>query len=99
MATGETTTHVKTFISISYSLLGGDENHLLRRELHRIKDELLNEFVTVFDKTADVGEKDNWKDKLSDEKNRVETRRDDDFDKANDTIDILDDQINEIDTL
>ena len=99
MATGETNTKVKTIINISYSLQGGDDAHLLRREIRRVKDETLNEFVTVLDQTVDVGEKDDWRDALADDKDLAETSRDDYVNSINDRIEILDDQITEIDSL
>lgn len=99
MATGENKTLVNTFIQVTYSLLGGDPNHLLRRELHRIKDDVLTDFVTVFDETTDVGEKDDYSDFLGDRKDKTVTERDDEVDRYDDQIEILTEQINEIDSL
>lgn len=98
MATGESDTLVKTLISVSYSAPGGD-NHLLRRERHRIKDETTTDIVTVFDETRDVGEKDDWLTYLTDKRDSVETFRDDNFDSSTDQIEVIDDQINEIEGL
>lgn len=99
MATTESTTRVKTLISTSYSLLNNNSKHLLRRELHKIKDKEAEEFITSSDTTIDVGDKDDWLDHLMDVKDRTITKRDDAIDLANDEIEILDSQILEIDEL
>jgi len=99
MATGEEVTPVKTFISVSYSLLGGDPDHLLRQEVHRVKDEDTTDFVTVSDVTEDVGEKDDYRDFLVDQRDGVEDRKVDTVDILDDQIEILDEQIDEIDAL
>ena len=102
MATGETDTRVKTFITVSYARDGGQpepEEHLLRQEVHRVKDEDTTDFVTVRDDTIDVGENDDWVGKLNDEITRLETQKDDFVDAVDDQIELLQEQIDEIDAL
>jgi hypothetical protein len=99
MSTGEAATKVKTFISVSYSLLNDDPDHLLRQEVHRVKDEDTNDFVTVSDTTTDVGEKDDYSDYLQDEVERLETQKEDTVVSIDDSIEILEEQIAEIDSL
>ena len=99
MANEERDTIVKTFVQITYSLPQGPSGGLIRREVHRVKDDASNDFVVVIDKSEDVGRKDDWRDYLSDQVDSQETKRDDAFDRANDSIELLQDQINEIDSL
>jgi len=99
MATTEAPTEVKTFISVSYSLLDDDPDHLLRQEVHRVKDEDTTDFVTVSDETVDVGEKDDYQDGLQDELDSLEDRQADTNDRFNDEIELIQEQIDEIDSL
>jgi hypothetical protein len=99
MAITETKTNVKTFIQVTYSLLNDDEDHLLRRELHRVKDETTNDFVVVMDVTTDVGEKDDYKDGLQDQSDALTDQRDDMVVIFDDQIELIDEQITEIEGL
>ena len=90
---------VSTIISISYSLIGGDTDHLFKRELHKIKDETLNKFVTVMDVTTDVGEKDDYRDLLQDESDILTDLRNDAVVTYDDSIEVIDEQIVDIDSL
>ena len=99
MATGEKDTSVRTFIQVTYSLDGGDPDHLLRREVHRVKDETTTDFVVVMDITVDVGEKDDWRDDLQNQSYTLENHKVDMVDNLDSQIEILDEQIAEIDLL
>ena len=72
---------------------------MLRRERVRVKDENAVDFVTVSDITTDVGEKDDWVTHLEDSRGIIIDLRDDTVDKANDDIELLDEQIDEIGVL
>lgn len=102
MATGEKGTIVKTFIQVTYTLDTSKpvpDDHLLRREIHRVKDEDTVDIVVVSDTTKDVGNKDDWQDQLEDEKDSLETAQTDTNDSFDDQIEIVQEQIDEIDTL
>ena len=98
MATTEADTRVKTFIQVTYSIPVSPDN-LMRRELHQVKDEGTNDFVTVQDGTVDVGEKDDWRDGLQDQLDGLETHKAGTIDALDDQIELLQEQIDEIDDL
>ena len=98
MAEIEKDTRVKTFIQVTYSIPVSPDN-LMRRELHRVKDEVTTDFVVVQDNERDVGEKDDWKDGLQDQLDALEDQKADIVNSFNDQIELLQDQINEIDGL
>ena len=96
--TTETTGRTKIFLSVSYSNPQGDD-HLLRKEVERVKDESTTDFVTVSDETVDVGEKDDWLDRLNDQKDTLETAKADSIDSFDNQIELVQDQIDEIEAL
>jgi len=96
MAFIERDTRVHTIIQIGYSELAGS---LLRREVHRIKDKILNDFVTVHDVTTNVGDKEAWTESLEEQKIQVTELRDEQFESQTEQIESLQDQIDEIDEI
>ena len=98
MATTDSKTRVNTLITISYSIPVSDD-HLMRQEVHRVKDETTTDFVITLDTTADVGEKDDWRDQLQDQLDFTETQKADSIDAFDDQIELLQEQIDEIDSL
>ena len=98
MATSETDTRVKTFITVSYSIPDGPDN-LMRQEVHRVKDEDTNDFVTVSDETVGVGEQHDWVDGLQDQIDSLETQKADVVDTLDDEIELLQEEIDEIENL
>ncbi|GAG86695.1 unnamed protein product, partial [marine sediment metagenome] len=85
-------------IQVKYSVPVSDD-HLMRQEIHRVKDEDSVDFVTVKDTTRDVGEKDDYKDGLQDEIDALETQKVDIVDGIDGQIELLQEQVDEIDNL
>lgn len=98
MAITEVDTSVTTFIQITYSIPVSIEN-LIRREIHRVKDEDTVEFVIVSDTTVDVGNKDDYRDALQDNISFLETKKEDMIDTLDDQLELIQSQIDEIDSL
>ena len=98
MAITEVDTNVNTFIQVSYSVPVNNSN-LMRREVHRIKDEDTVDFVIVKDTESNVGEKDDWRNRLQDDLDDLVVQKADMIDSFDDQIELLQEQIDEIDSL
>ena len=101
MAIGEKNTIVKTGVVLSYSLdrVRDPDDHLLRREVHLISDQVTSERVTVFDETKDVGNKDAWVADLERQKLRLEADKQAGIEQADAAILATQSQIDEIEAL